>query len=627
MGNRRCSMHEEIRQRLHRKAKKLLGKSGCYLMKGGGKILYVGKAKNLRTRVSSYFQSSSKGAKTEVLLSQVEDFDFQFTLGEAEALILESNLIKKYTPKYNILMKDDKSYPYVLVDRREPFPRMVYQRRPQRREGVDIYGPFVHGSKISEALRIIVKSFRLRDCTLQEFNSRKEPCLLYQIKQCSAPCVGKISEQDYRADLEAALGMFRGEGTTSMNILKAKMNACARAEEFEQAAIIRDYLDVLSEFIRLRGESGGTGGKGQSSLDVLAWSCRNSEVDVTVYMVRNSLLMGYKNFHFTTSLLVSEPEEDVINFFFQYYQNSRDPLPELIVTPFTGKGNKIFAKAIQTMGTIRVRGIGRQFASLAKLVLEHIQEHQKIRLGRVKEFVRGLEQLGTLLELKKRPVVLEAYDIAVHQGNSPTAARIVFVEGKPDKNEYRYYHLKEREEGNNDFAMMREVIGRRLKGHSPLPDVFVVDGGKGQVGVFVKVLETAGFSIPVVGIAKAPGRAKSEERLILPHGKNSCLLKRYPELLKILIPMRDEAHRFSRKLHHKAEKDRMFSSWLDSVKGIGAQKRRDILRRLDLSPEELAEKNVKEVAELLGVKEETARDVLAKLKGVIKNFRGSRTSP
>ena len=374
-------MNEEKRLRLHHKAKKLPPNSGCYLMKGKEKILYVGKAKNLRSRVASYFQSSTKGVKTEVLLSQVEDFDFQLTSNEAEALILENNLIKKHTPKYNILMRDDKSYPYIVVDYREPFPRMVYQRRPQRVEGVDIYGPFVHGSKIYEALRIIVKSFRLRDCSLQEFRSRKEPCLLYQIKQCSAPCVGKISEEDYAVDLEAALGIFRGEGGASMKILKERMDTCAKAEEFEQAAIIRDYLDVLREFIRLSGAKKGILKGRLGNLDVLAWSFKESEVDITVYMVRNFLLLGYKNFYFTTSFFSKKIEEEVINFFFQYYQNSQDPLPEVIVSPFSAEENKLFAKAIQSMGKIRVRSPGRQFSSVAELVLEHIREHQKIRLG------------------------------------------------------------------------------------------------------------------------------------------------------------------------------------------------------------------------------------------------------
>ena len=600
-------MNKEIRQRLHIKAKNLPTKSGCYLMKGGEIILYVGKAKNLRARVSSYFQSSAKGVKTEILLSQVEDFDFQFTSNEAEALILESNLIKKHTPKYNILMRDDKSYPYVVVDRREPFPRIIYQRRPRRVEGVEVFGPFVHGSKISAALRIIVKSFRLRDCTLQEFRSRKEPCLLYQINQCSAPCVGKISEQNYEADLKLALGMFRGEGATSMKILKERMNACAQAEEFEQAAIIRDYLDILKDFVRLSGE---VKGGNQSSFDVLAWSQKKLEVDVTVYMVRNSLLLGCKNFHFTTSILAEGPEEDALNFFFQYYQNSTDSLPDVIVSPFSAKDNKLFSQAIKSVGNIRVRTAGRQFLSLANLALEHIKEHQKIRLGRVLEYTKGLKQLQKLLVLKKRPVHLEAYDIAVHQGSSPTASRIVFIEGRPYKKGYRHYHLQERPEGNNDFAMMEEAIERRLEGADPLPEVFVVDGGKGQVAIFLKALAERGLSVPVVGIAKAKERVATEERLILPKRKNPVPLKKYPELMRILLPMRDEAHRFSRKLHHKAENKRMFSTWLDSIKGIGPTQRLKILQRLESSPMELAKKSPSQVADLLGITEEVASRIL-----------------
>ena len=608
-------MDEGIRQRLLKKAKELPVKSGCYLMKGEGeRILYVGKAKNLRSRVSSYFQLSEKGVKTEVLLSQVKDVDFQLAPSEAEALILENNLIKKHAPKYNIFMRDNKSYPYVLVDWREPFPRMVYQRRPRREQGVEIYGPFVHGSRFSEALRIIIKSFRLRDCSLQDFRSRKEPCLLYQINQCSAPCVGKISEQDYEKDLKAALGIFRGEGAKSMKILQKRMKACAEAQEFEQAAIIRDYLDILKDFIRLSAEVRGVSQGAYRNMDVLAWNRERSEVDLTIYMVRNALLLGCKNFHFTTSPVVKEPEEEVVSFFFQYYQNSRDALPEMIISPLGEERNRPFAKAIASLGSVQVKPPGRHIASLADLVLEHIQEHQRIRLDKAKELERGLEQLKGLLSLRNRPVRLESYDIAVHQGSSPTASRVVFKDGVPFKKEYRYYHLQEREEGNNDFAMMKEVIERRLVGGDPLPDIFVVDGGKGQVKIFVEALKETGYSTPVVGIVKAPGRMSAQERLIVPQIKDPVSLKKYPELLRILLPLRDEAHRFSRKLHHKAEKKRMFFSWLDSIPGIGPKKREEILGRLKHSPNELLGKDVSEVAQLLGIQERMAVQIMDRLK-------------
>ena len=250
--------------------------------------------------------------------------------------------------------------------------------------------------------------------------------------------------------------------------------------------------------------------------------------------------------------------------------------------------------------------------------MEHIQEHQKIRMGRVKECDRGLEQLGTLLSLKERPVRLEAYDIAVHQGSSPAASRIVFMEGRPDKKHYRHYHLRELPEGNNDFAMMKETIGRRLKGTDPLPDVFVVDGGKAQVNVFVGVLTEMDVSVPVIGVAKAPGRTPGEERLVLPNRKDSVSLKKYPELMKILLPMRDEAHRFSRRLHHKAEKGRMFSGLLDSIKGIGPKKQKEILTRLETAPQDLAQKKPQEVAELLGLKEALALKILERLWDIDK---------
>ncbi|MCR9204012.1 MAG: GIY-YIG nuclease family protein, partial [Halobacteriovoraceae bacterium] len=210
--------------KLQEKARSLPRKPGCYLMKSSqGKVLYVGKAKDLKARVATYFQNSAKSPKTEILVSHIRDFDFLLTESESEALVLENNLIKKHAPKYNIMMRDDRSYPYVVVDFNDDFPRLIYQRRVKRGEGKKVYGPFVHGSGIAEVLRIIVKSFQLRDCNKREFLSRKEPCLLYQIKQCSAPCVGKISKNEYLDDLQLAVNFFENKGEQSVEILEKKM--------------------------------------------------------------------------------------------------------------------------------------------------------------------------------------------------------------------------------------------------------------------------------------------------------------------------------------------------------------------------------------------------------------------
>lgn len=607
------------------KAKTLPRKPGCYLMKSSkDKVLYVGKAKDLKARVSSYFQKSAKSPKTEILVGHIRDFDFVLTDTEAEALVLENNLIKKHSPKYNIMMRDDKSYPYVTVDFNEEFPRLLYQRRVKRGPGKKVYGPFVHGTGISDVLRIIVKSFQLRDCTLREFQSRKEPCLLYQIKQCSAPCVGKITPKDYEEDLRLATNFFEDRGEQSLTVLEERMHSLAESEEFEHAAMIRDNLDVLKKFLEFSRQENAEIEGVDKNIDIVAYHVGDIEVDLAVYLIRNGLLLGHKNFHFPVVDCSEEIESEVINFFFQYYSSGSEALPDVISTTFSKQNNKLFQEALKTISPIRVvspKSKGLNLESLMKLTQDHAKEHQRVRITNEDSVYVGLNKLKELLSLKERPVTLECYDIAIFQGQSPTAAQIVFKDGKPDKKSYRYYHLTEREEGNNDFAMMSEVLQRRLD-NGDLPDVFIVDGGKGQLGAFLKVLEEASIDIPVCAIAKAKAKGdfekekieRSEERLFIPNRTNPYYLAKNKSLFKIITQMRDEAHRFSRKLHHKAEKKRTFGSWVDQVEGVGPKTKEKILSQIEHSPTDIARMEVDEIVEKLGISPKIARNILKVLR-------------
>jgi excinuclease ABC subunit C len=607
--------------KLQEKARSLPRKPGCYLMRSSqGKVLYVGKAKDLKSRVGSYFQKGAKSPKTEILVGHIRDFDFFLTENEAEALILENNLIKKHRPKYNIMMRDDKSYPYITVDFNEPFPRLIYQRKVKRVPGKKVFGPFVHGSNISDVLRIIVKSFQLRDCTLREFNSRKEPCLLYQIKQCSAPCVNKITPRDYEEDLRLAINFFDGQGHQSIEILKARMFDLAEREEFEHAAMIRDNLEVLDSFLEFSNQGNVEIDSKARDVDIIAFHVGEIEVELSLYLIRNGLLLGHKNFHFPVIDCNDEIEEEVINFLFQYYSQGHESYPERVVTEFSKENNKLFEDALSSLAKIRVQPPkvkANDFASLMELTKDHAKEHQRVRVANEDSVYVGLNKLKELLGMRERPIVLECYDIAIFQGSSPTASQIVFREGKAEKKKYRSYHLTEREEGNNDFAMMRETLERRLE-HGDLPDVFIVDGGKGQLGAFQAVLKDKKVDIPVCGIAKSKVKgsfkddevSRSEERLFIPNRSNPYILSKNKSLFRILTQMRDEAHRFSRKLHHKAEKKRTISSWLDQVEGIGPKLRTQILSKLEHKPHELKEMQAKELQELLGVSHKIAQNIL-----------------
>jgi excinuclease ABC subunit C len=559
--------------KMEEKARLLPTKPGCYLMKNKAEqIIYVGKAKNLRARVTSYFNNSEKGPKTEILVSHIVDFDFIMTENDAESFVLENNLIKKHAPKYNIRLKDDKSYPYVVINTNEPFPRLEFIRRVKRGKGIEVFGPFVTGSNIWDVLRILTKSFSLRDCKLSDFKKRKEPCLLYQMKQCTAPCVDKISIADYNKDLNIARDMFSGSGIKTIRELEKRMDSAAEDLEFEKAAQIRDSLIALNDFAN-NFKQANAELDSDRNIDIVAFYQGEYEVDLSIYMMRNGILLGHKNFSFSNLDIEERVEDLVLNYLFQYYSGTHDSLPQLIITQMNNESNELLESGVNTLDKlekpIRVRSPQKQYDSLLNLTRDHAFEQQRVRMLHEDSVYVGLNKLKDLLGLKERPVVLECYDIAIFQGSSPTAAQIVFHDGKADKKNYRHYHLQELPEGNNDFAMMRELIIRRVD-NGNLPDVFIVDGGLGQVNIFKEALKELKIEIPVIGIAKSKvvktkdgfkneDIKKSEERLIIPGRANPYYLNKNRSLFKIIVQMRDEAHRFSRRLHHKEEKKRVFN--------------------------------------------------------------------
>ncbi len=305
--------------KMDEKAKLLPTKPGCYLMKNKDEqIIYVGKAKNLRSRVQSYFNGSVKSPKTDILVSHIVDFDFIMTTSDAESFVLENTLIKKHTPKYNIRLKDDKSYPYVVINSNEPFPRLEFIRRVKRGKGVEVFGPFVTGSNIWDIIRILTQSFSLRDCKLSDFKKRKEPCLLFQMKQCSAPCVGKIDEGNYQTDLTFARDMFSGSGSKTIRELEKRMVRAAEDEEFEKAALIRDNLNKLIEFANNFKQENAEHSD-ERNLDIVAYYQGEIEVDLSIYMMRNGVLLGHKNFNFSNLDIIEGVEDLILNFLFQYY--------------------------------------------------------------------------------------------------------------------------------------------------------------------------------------------------------------------------------------------------------------------------------------------------------------------
>ncbi|HLW55908.1 MAG TPA: excinuclease ABC subunit UvrC [Bacteriovoracaceae bacterium] len=609
------------------KASKLPAAPGCYLMKDKkDQVIYVGKAKKLKARVSSYFNNSAKSVKTEFMVSHIDHFDFMVTSSEAESFILENNLIKEHTPKYNIRLRDDKSYPYLQINYNEPFPRLEYVRRPKKEKGKQFYGPFPPGIALTNILRILTKTFALRDCSLNEFKSRKTPCLLYQMKQCSAPCVGLIDSKDYEESLNLALSFFQGasKARRTLKIIEKRMMDCAEREEFEQAAILRDNYLTLNEFLEKSVSQKVESLESDKNLDLWSYWEGYEEVDISVYMIRSGLLLGHKNFNFVKSEFIEDMEEEITQKILQYYSAPDEILPTMAVIDFPEENLSVMAEALQTFGDIKIVGRSKKYQALLDMCKKHAHDTQQVRLENADSVYQGLNKLKDLLKLKERPKILECYDIAIWQGKSPTASQIVFEEGVPDKTKYRHYHLKELPEGNNDFAMMREVISRRAD-NGKLPDVFVIDGGIAQVNTVIQVLKDLKIHIPVVGIAKsrdltrgnykAEPNSRSEERLIIPGRSNPYILSKCPALFKMMVFMRDEAHRFSRRLHHKAESKRVMNTWLDEVEGIGEETKMKILKQLTLSKEELREFNVGDLINYFGIKAHHAKAIYNHLHG------------
>jgi excinuclease ABC subunit C len=608
---------------LLQKAQSLPQEAGCYLMKDkNGRVIYVGKAKKLKSRVISYFNKSAKGLKTEYMVGHVESFDFIITRSDAESFVLENNLIKEHGPKYNIRLRDDKSYPYVQINWNEPFPRIEYVRRPKKAKGKELFGPYPTGSNISMIMRVLTKSFGLRDCSLSEFKSRKTPCLLYQMKQCSAPCVRLIDEKQYEDLLNTAIGFFQGpiKAKRTIHRLEEKMNQYAENEEYEMAGIIRDHIALLDEFLQKSYDQKVESLQTDKNIDVWSYWNGEEEVDITIYMIRSGLLLGHKNFNFVKGEVIEEIDQEILSKIVQYYADPEEVTPQMVVLDFEEDEIGAMSEALKTFGVEKVQGLSKKYYPLIEMSRKHAEETQRVRMANLDSVFMGLNKLKDLLNLKERPRILECYDVAIWQGLSPTASQIVFEEGKPDKRKYRYYHLEVLPEGNNDFAMMREVISRRVA-HGELPDVLVIDGGVAQVNTVVAVLNELKIELPVVGIAKskdlttgnlrATEVVRSEERLVIPGRSNPYILTKCPPLFKIIVSMRDEAHRFSRKLHHKAESKRVLSTWVDEVKGLGADGKKKVLSNLSMTQEELKEYSVNDLMNYFGLKGPQAKALRA----------------
>jgi len=558
---------------------------GVYLFKDKtGEVIYVGKAKNLRARVRQYARGGDGRAQMAFLLSQLTDVDVLITNSEKEALLLENTLIKQYWPRYNIRLKDDKSYWHVKMTANEQWPRLFLTRQVTK-DGSKYLGPFHSSTAIQETLEVIRKVFPLRTCSDTVFRNRTRPCLEYQIKRCLGPCTLPVDPADYQRQLKNALLLLEGKNNELIAQLTTRMHEAAEALRFEEAARLRDQLRAIEQ----TGERQQVATPLGNDQDIFGLYREGGLVEVEALFVRGGKLVGNIDYSFEDNEF---PDEEVMSeFLTQFYQGNRF-IPDEILLPFSLED-----------ATLREEVLGEQKGKRVDIL--HPQRGDKLRLVEMAhenacqsftEKRRGAEQKEKTLEhlrralfLRNAPKRIECFDISNIQGNLAVGSMVVFDEGEPDKNRYRRFRIKT-VEGADDFGMMYEVLSRRYRRaleEKMLPDLLMVDGGKGQLGVAVEVFRELGITeVDLIGLAKmrterdpfAEEVEHSSERVFLPGRKNPVVLRPNSTALFLLQRVRDEAHRFAITYHRQLRAKERLGSPLDAIPGVGPARRKTLLR-------------------------------------------------
>ncbi|MDP1558054.1 MAG: excinuclease ABC subunit UvrC [Nitrosomonas sp.] len=552
---------------------------GVYrMMNAAGDVIYVGKAIDLKKRVSSYFQKRGLAPRTQLMVSQITGIETTVTRSEAEALLLENNLIKRLGPRYNILFRDDKSYPYIILSGHD-FPRLGFYRGILDKEH-QYFGPFPNVGIVRESIQLLQKVFRLRTCEDSVFSNRSRPCLLYQIKRCSGPCVNHISQQDYREDVKNAELFLHGKQTEVVESISEKMQHAANQLKYEQAALFRDQIQALR---RIREKQFVDSGKALDA-DVVACAVLNDgsgKICVNLAMIRGGRHLGDKSF-FPQNAAGYDPSAVVEAFLAQHYLNRSTP-PLIII------GEKIHREALQALLTeqsghktvINQHPIGERRVWL-EMALENAQLALKQMLSRQasqEERIQALQQALDITGLSR----IECFDISHTQGEATVASCVVYDNFSMRNSEYRRYNISGITPGD-DYAAMRDALSRRYlkvaEGEGKLPDLILIDGGKGQVSTALDALTELGLNDAyLLGVAKGEGRKPGLEQLVFPNKKKSLQLPRDHAGLHLIQQIRDEAHRFAIQGHRNRRGKARTSSSLEVIGGIGVKRRQSLLER------------------------------------------------
>ncbi|MBG0846857.1 excinuclease ABC subunit UvrC [Pseudomonas chengduensis] len=582
------------------------GRPGVYRMfDSEARLLYVGKAKNLKKRLSSYFRKTGQAPKTAALVARIAQIETTITANETEALLLEQTLIKEWRPPYNILLRDDKSYPYVFLSDGD-FPRLGIHRGAKKAKG-RYFGPYPSALAIRESLSLLQKTFLVRQCEDSYYKNRTRPCLQYQIKRCKGPCVGLVSPEEYAEDVRHSVMFLDGRSNALSEELSASMEKASMALEFERAAELRDQISMLRRVQDQQSMEGGTG-----DVDVVAVMLTPGGACVHLISVRGGRVLGSKNF-FPQVAIEEEGGDVLMAFLAQYYLgNAERDLPSELIVNVQHEDFATLIEAIESLRgrslsiSLRVRGTRARWQQLA---VTNAEQALAARLANRQHLAERFEALATVLEMDEPPQRMECFDISHSSGEATVASCVVFGPEGPLKSDYRRFNIEGVTAGD-DYAAMHQALTRRFSkikdGEGKLPDVLLVDGGKGQLAMAREVLqELAVPDLILLGVAKGTTRKPGLEVLYLNDSEHEFTLPGNSPALHLIQQIRDESHRFAITGHRARRGKTRRTSTLEEVAGIGPKRRRELLNHFG-GLQELSRASAEEIAKAPGISKKLA---------------------
>ncbi|KPI47393.1 excinuclease ABC subunit C [Clostridioides difficile] len=588
--------------------KKLPSEPGVYLMKDKyDHIIYVGKAISLKNRVRQYFQSSKNHtSKVKSMVKNIYKFEYIITDSELEALILECNLIKRYRPKYNVVLRDDKTYPYIKVTTNEDYPRILKVRRVLK-DKAKYFGPYTNITAVNDTLELISSTYPIRSCKIdidKAIKNKTRPCLNLHINKCLGPCTGNVSKEEYGKMIEEIIMCLSGKEEKLMELLKEKMNESSMNFRFEEAAVYRDKIKSLEEMIQKQKIDATVSDLNQ---DVVAMARAHNEACVQVFFIRNGKIVGRE--HFILEGVMDSPRASILSSFVKQFYNEQEYIPKELIIEDEIEDSYILEEWLSSKKgqkvTIRVPQKGEK-KSLVEMVrknaVEYLEKFSDMNKRKYEKSIGALEELKQILTLEKLPIRIEAYDISNIQGVDSIGSMVVYTNAKKDKKEYRRYKIKT-VIGPNDYDSMAEIVDRRLK-HGNLPDLILLDGGKGQVSAVKKVLELNDVDIPLWGMYKddkhrTKGLICKEKEIELDKTTN---------LYRFIASIQEEVHNYAITYHRSLRNKALTKSILDDIQGIGEKRKKSLLNHFK-DVDAIKKATMEELLEVDGMNKSIAENV------------------